>query len=108
MFKRISLPTTYQNFRENEAEMTEGMVISGGLAVLCFNQKCFVIEIACKMSKNDMPLYIAIFDNDAFVKMKNKCHVSERVYPQLQYIEIWAKIDQYLQSWNQICINFMT
>ena len=67
MFKRISLFTTYQNFRENEAEMTEGMVISGGLAVLCFNQKCFVIEIACKMSKNDMPLYIAIFDNDAFV-----------------------------------------
>ena len=55
-----------------------------------------------------MPLYIAIFDNDAFVEMKNKCHVPERVYPQLQHIEIWAKIDQYLQSWNQICINFMT
>ena len=88
--------------------MTEGMVIWGGLAVLSFNQKSSVIEIARKMSKNDMPLYIAIFDNDAFVEMKNKCHVSERVYPQLQHIEIWAKIDQYLQSWNQICINFMT
>ena len=41
-------------------------------------------------------------------KGKKKGHVSERVYPQLQHIEIWAKIDQYLQSWNQICINFMT
>lgn len=47
--------------------MTEGMVIWGGLAVLSFNQKSSVIEIARKMSKNDMPLYIAIFDNDAFV-----------------------------------------
>ena len=40
--------------------------------------------------------------------MKSKGHVPERIYPQLQHIEIWAKIDQYLQSWNQICINFMT
>ena len=61
MFKRNSLPTTYQNFRENEAEMTEGMLIKGRHAVLSFNKNSSLIEITRKMSKKDIPLKIVIF-----------------------------------------------
>ena len=57
------------------------------------------------MKKNDMPLFIAVLRNDAF--LETNIH-GERVHSKLQHIEIWAKNDLYSRSYSQICINLMT